>query len=54
VYTGDTLPAPFLRRAIAVEPNTAPANALLSGTDLAVLVPGEELRLDWGLEASWT
>lgn len=53
VYTGDTLAAPHRRRCIAVEPNTAPANALRSGADLDVLAPGQSLRLDWGLTTSW-
>lgn len=49
VYTADTLPDPYRRRTMAVEPCTAAANALRSGTDLDVLAPGESLRLDWGL-----
>jgi aldose 1-epimerase len=53
VYSADTLPEPFRRRTIAIEPCTAPANALRSGRDLDVLAPGESLRLDWGLSPSW-
>ena len=48
-YSADTLPEPFRRRTLAVEPCTAPANALRSGTDLDVLYPGASLTLDWGL-----
>jgi aldose 1-epimerase len=53
VFSADTLPDAFTRRTLAVEPCTAPANALRSGTDLDVVAPGETLRLDWGLRASW-
>jgi aldose 1-epimerase len=53
VYSADTLPEPFRRRTIAIEPCTAPANALRSGQHLDVLDPGESLRLDWGLSPSW-
>jgi aldose 1-epimerase len=49
VYSADTLPGPFRRRTLAVEPCTAPANALRSGIDLDVLAPGASLTLDWGL-----
>jgi aldose 1-epimerase len=48
-YSADTLPEPYRRRTLAVEPCTAPANALRSGRDLDVLAPGEKLTLDWGL-----
>lgn len=53
VFTAHTLPGDLRRASIAVEPNTAPANAFRSGTDLDVLEPGERLVLDWGLTASW-
>jgi aldose 1-epimerase len=53
VFTSHTLPGDLRRTSIAVEPNTAPANALRSGTDLDVLAPGERLVLDWGLRPSW-
>jgi aldose 1-epimerase len=52
-YTADTLVGPWRRTSLAVEPTTAPANALRSGTDLDVLAPGERLVLDWGLCPSW-
>lgn len=38
-------------RELAVEPMTAPPNALASGQDLRTLEPGEELRLWWALAA---
>lgn len=42
VYTGDDLPAPLRRRALAVEPMTCPPNAFSSGIDLFDIGPGEE------------
>lgn len=36
-------------RALAVEPMTAPPNALASGTDLIVLEPGQQWSGTWGL-----
>ena len=53
VYNSDTLAGELRRRSIAIEPNTAPANALRSGIDLDELGPGESLRLEWGLSPSW-
>lgn len=38
-------------RAVAVEPMTAPPDALNSGADLDVLQPGESLRCSWRLDA---
>ncbi len=38
--------------AIAVEPMTAPPDALNSGTDLHRLEPGETWTLDWGIRAT--
>lgn len=35
--------------AIAIEPQTAPANALQTGVDLRWLVPGERWRCTWGI-----
>ena len=35
------------RRALAVEPMTAPANAFVTGTDLTVLKPGETKTVSW-------
>lgn len=51
IFTGDTLSPGARRRGIAIEPMTAPANALASGLDLAVLERGESLGLRWGLSA---
>jgi aldose 1-epimerase len=53
VYSADTLPDPFRRQTVAIEPCTAPANALRSGVDLDLIAPGESLRLEWGLGTSW-
>ncbi len=52
LFSGDTLPAPRRRRGLAVEPMTAPPNALQSGHGLRVLQPGESLDLAWGLRLS--
>ncbi|RJK93390.1 aldose 1-epimerase family protein [Vallicoccus soli] len=51
VFTGDTLAEGRRRRGVAVEPMTAPGNALASGTGLQVLAPGETLALRWGVAA---
>jgi aldose 1-epimerase len=50
-FTGDTLGPDRRRRALAVEPMTCPPNAFVTGTDLAVLQPGETLRTSWGVQA---
>lgn len=49
VFTGDTLDGDARRRGIAVEPMTAPAGALATGTGLTVLQPGETGDLTWGV-----
>ena len=51
VFTGDGLPPARRRRGVAVEPMTAPANALATGEGLAVLEPGQSLALVWGIVA---
>jgi aldose 1-epimerase len=55
VYTGDDLPTD-VRRSLAVEPMTAPANAFRSGDGLAVLgAAGSETEThsaSWGLRAN--
>jgi len=51
VFTGDTLAPGRRRRSVAVEPMTAPANALATGEGLVLLGPGEQLRLRWGVRA---
>jgi aldose 1-epimerase len=54
VYTADDQPA-FARRALAVEPMTAPADAFNSGDGLVTLAsagePGDELSVSWGVRA---
>jgi aldose 1-epimerase len=50
-FSGDKLPGAARRRALAVEPMTAPPNALVSGEDLTVLDPGTTLRGSWGVVA---
>ena len=49
VYTADDLAE--ARSALAVEPMTAPPNALATGEDLLVLAPGELVTLSWGIRA---
>lgn len=54
VFTGDELPSQA-RQSLAVEPMTAPPNALGSGEDLVVLAPagasGDEHSASWGIHA---
>jgi len=54
VFTGDTLVEPERRRGIAIEPTTAPAGALATGTGLTALRSGESTRLRWGVSARRT
>lgn len=53
VYTADDSATP--RRSVAVEPMTAPPDALRSGEDLVVLAPagqpGDEHSVSWGIAA---
>ena len=50
VYTPHDFPAKDgMRQAVAIEPMTAPANALASGRDLVWLEPDEEWVVRWGL-----
>ena len=49
VFTGETLPAPQRRRAVAVEPMTCPPNSFASGDGRRLLAPGEELTGRWGI-----
>jgi aldose 1-epimerase len=51
VFTGDTLAPDRRRRGVAVEPMTAPANALATGDGLTVLEPGRSFALRWGVVA---
>ena len=48
VFTGDVLPA-RRREGLAVEPMTAPPDALRTGTDLVMLAPGETTTLSWSV-----
>lgn len=50
VFTTDRFPRHPL--ALAIEPMTAPADALNSGTDLRWLAPGERWLLEWGITAT--
>jgi aldose 1-epimerase len=49
VFSGDALAPGRRRRALAIEPMTCPPNALVSGTDLITLAPGELVTHRWGL-----
>ena len=48
VFSGDPLPEPRRRRALAVEPMSCAPNAFRSGDGLVRLAPGEEIVLRWG------
>ncbi len=52
VFTGDTLPA-RPRGGLAVEPMSAPANALRTGAGLAILDPGGEFQGSWSITPGW-
>jgi aldose 1-epimerase len=50
VFTGDTVPQPERRRrALGVEPMTAPPNAFVTGQDLIRLEPGQSVSATWGV-----
>ncbi|MFJ3922219.1 aldose 1-epimerase family protein [Streptomyces sp. NPDC090022] len=49
IYTGDTLPAPQRRRAVAVEPMSCPPDAFTSGTAVVALAPGARHTMRWGI-----
>lgn len=49
VYTGDGLPPERARRSIAIEPMTAPPQALATGHAIT-LPPKDSLSLEWGIE----
>ncbi len=51
LYTGDTLDPDRRREGLAVEPMTAPANALATREGLIVIGPGESTSLIWGIRA---
>jgi aldose 1-epimerase len=51
VFTGDGVPEPSRRRTgLAVEPMTAPPNALRTGEGLVTLRPGEQHSAEWGIQ----
>ncbi len=52
VYTGDTLEHSRRRQGLAVEPMTAPGNALATGEGVAVVEPGDSLAMVWGVSAA--
>jgi aldose 1-epimerase len=52
VFTGDPLGPEHRRKALAVEPMTCPPNAFVTGQDLIVLQPGDEVTHEWGILAS--
>lgn len=53
IFTGDTLPDERRRRrGLAVEPMSAPPNALATGESLHVLDPGQCWIAKWGISAS--
>ena len=52
VFTGDPLGPDRRRKALAVEPMTCPPNAFVTGEDLLVLEPGEDITHSWGIQAS--
>lgn len=49
VFTGDSLGQDRRRKALAIEPMTCPPNAFVTGHDLLVLHPGEEVIHTWGI-----
>lgn len=51
MFTGDTLAPARRRRGLAVEPLTAPADALRGGDGLRVLEPRESTALSWSVRA---
>lgn len=52
LFTGDSLAPAERRRGLAVEPMTAPPNALQSGEGLVVLSPGQAHRASWGVSVT--
>jgi len=51
VFTGDSLGPDRRRKAVAIEPMTCPPNAFVSGEDLLVLEPGQDVTHTWGIQA---
>ena len=54
VFTGDDVPAPLTRTAIAVEPMTCPPNAFATGDSLVHLEPGAGWQASWGVAVERT
>ncbi len=52
VFTGDGLPDPWRRRALAIEPYTCAPNAFNNGLGLRVLEPGDCFSSAWELAAT--
>jgi aldose 1-epimerase len=52
VFSGDALAPERRRRALAIEPMTCPPNALVTGTDLLTLEPGDEVTHSWGIRVA--
>lgn len=50
VFTGDPLPPERRRKAVAIEPMTCPPNSFVTGRDLLVLEPGDEVTHTWGIQ----
>ncbi|MEU2631271.1 aldose 1-epimerase family protein [Kitasatospora sp. NPDC007106] len=49
IYSGDTLPEPQRRLALAVEPMSCPPNAFVDGTSIVALEPGARHTMRWGI-----
>lgn len=49
-FTGESIGPEHARRHVAVEPMTAPPNALRSGDGVIVLAPGESFRASFGID----
>ena len=49
LFTGDALPAPWRRTAIALEPMTCGPDALNTHDDLILLDPGQRHSMTWGI-----
>jgi aldose 1-epimerase len=49
LFTGDALPSPWRRTAVAVEPMTCGPDALNTREDLVLLDPGQSHTLGWGI-----
>jgi len=50
-FTGDSLAPKDRRAGLAIEPMTAPPNALKTGSGIIEIAPGETVSVAWGIEA---